>query len=68
MDGRRLLVNFIEGRTTQAEFARVIRCSEPHLSLILKGDRRPSLDLAKRINDATGGAVPIDAFAVEAAP
>lgn len=60
-----MLADFIKGRTTQAEFARQVRCSQAHLSLILKGDRGPSINLAKRIREATGGAVPAEAFADE---
>lgn len=67
MDGKQMLADYIKGRTTQAQFARTIGCSEPHLSLILKGDRGPSINLAKRIREATGGAVPAEAFADDAA-
>jgi len=47
---------------SQAEFARSIKCSESHLSLIVAGKREPSLALAKRISDRTGGSVPLDAL------
>lgn len=58
-DGRALLAQFISRTTTQAAFARRVRCSEPHLSLILKGKRGVSLKLAKRISDATEGEIPV---------
>lgn len=47
---------------TQAKFAADSGCSEPHLSLILKGERGVSMKLAKRLSDATGGEVRIEDF------
>lgn len=61
-DGRALLAEFIRNRTTQAKFARLVRCSESHLSLVLKGKKGVSFGLAKRISAATGGEVPVDAL------
>jgi transcriptional regulator with XRE-family HTH domain len=66
-DGRAMLADFIHKRTTQAKFAREVRCSESHLSLILKGERGISLGLAKRISEATGGEIPVDKLPHEAA-
>jgi transcriptional regulator with XRE-family HTH domain len=60
-DGRAMLAEFIRSRKiTQAQFAREVGCSESHLSLVLKGFRGISFGLAKRISNATGGAVPVD--------
>ena len=50
---------------TQAKLAASAECSEPHLSLVLKGVRGVSMQLAKRLSDATGGAVTIEDFLVE---
>lgn len=47
---------------TQARFAAESGCSEPHLSLILKGERGVSMKLAKKFSDATGGEVRIEDF------
>lgn len=52
-DGRALLAAFIRQKMTQAEFARQVRCSDSHLSLVLKGERGMSFGLAKRISEAT---------------
>lgn len=60
------LLKHIVANTQQRQFAREVGCSEPHLSIILSGKKRPSLQLAARMSRATGGAVPIEAF-VEAA-
>jgi transcriptional regulator with XRE-family HTH domain len=38
----------------QVELARLLRCSEPTVSLILKGERLPSRSLARRISKTTG--------------
>jgi len=51
---------------TQARLAADCRCSEGHLSLILKGERGVSMRLAKRLSDATGGEVSIEDFLLEA--
>ena len=53
MDGKDLLADFIKGKS-QAEFARQVRCSEGHLSLILAGKRKASAELALRISAASG--------------
>ncbi len=47
---------------TQAKFAADAGCSAPHLSLILKGERGVSMDLAKRLSDLTGGDVRLEDF------
>lgn len=65
MDGQQSLSQWIDANTTQANFARSVECSQSHLSLVLKGKRGVSLNLAKRISQATGGAVPIDALVKE---
>ena len=67
VDGRKLLAEFIRPRMTQAQFAKDVGCSESHLSLVLKGERGVSLGLAKRISEATAGAIPVEALPHEAA-
>ncbi|MBC7156376.1 MAG: helix-turn-helix transcriptional regulator [Rhodobacteraceae bacterium] len=52
---------------SQREWAARFGVSEPYLSDLLRGNRRPSLDLACRIERATGGAVPALSW-VPAAP
>jgi len=47
---------------TQAAWAAQIGISRGHLNDILHGNRRPSLDLALKIEIATGGAVPVQAW------
>lgn len=55
MDGIDRLADFISRETaSQAQFARNVRCSEPHLSLILARKRGLSVPLAKRMSDASG--------------
>lgn len=68
MDGKQLLADFIAANGTQSQFAREVGCSEPHLSLVLKGERGVSLKLAGRIDRRTGGAVPTDAWVLEEVP
>lgn len=65
MDGRQAIAAYIKAGTTQAKLAREVGCSEPHLSLILKGKRGLSLTLAKRLSQVTG--VPIESLVLEAA-
>jgi DNA-binding transcriptional regulator YdaS (Cro superfamily) len=62
MDGRKKLITYIQANTTQAAFACAVGCSEPHLSLVLKGERGVSWPLAKRISKATDGAVTVHAL------
>ena len=50
---------------TQAKLAADCRCSESHLSLILKGERGVSMKLAKKLSDATGGKVSIEDFLLD---
>jgi antitoxin component HigA of HigAB toxin-antitoxin module len=55
MDGLARLAEHIDGLDgKQAAFAKVVECSEPHLSLILSGKRGLSLELAARIERASG--------------
>jgi transcriptional regulator with XRE-family HTH domain len=61
MDARRKpLADYIEGRTTQAKFAKDVRCSESHLSLILQGKRNASLRMARRIIENAKGVIPLE--------
>jgi transcriptional regulator with XRE-family HTH domain len=62
MDGRRLLARYIRENTSQAEFARDVKCSQTHLTLVLQGKRGVSVPLAKRMSAATGGTVPVNAL------
>lgn len=57
--GLELLLEYIQQRTTQRKFARLVGCGESHLSLILAGRNAISFGLAKRISAATGGYVPL---------
>ena len=43
---------------TRSEFAKTVGISAPYLSEILSGAKRPSLNLAFRIEEITGGEVP----------
>lgn len=52
---------------TRIEFARRIEISESFLSQILSKARRPSLDVAVRIEIATAGAVPASALLIKEA-
>jgi transcriptional regulator with XRE-family HTH domain len=56
------LSEFIGQNTTRAKFAEAVGCSEGHLSLLLAGKRRPSLDLANRIQRHTNEAVPMSGW------
>jgi plasmid maintenance system antidote protein VapI len=56
------LAKFIRERTTQAQFARDVKCSQTHVTLVLQGKRGVSVPLAKRISAATGGTVPVHAL------
>lgn len=44
--------------TKQAELAERLGIKPAHMSLIVSGDRRPSLDIAVGIERETGGKVP----------
>lgn len=62
MDSTHPLRDWITANTTQAKFARLVECSEPHLSDVLSWKKDPSLDLADRMSAATGRTVPVAAF------
>ena len=49
---------------SQAQFAKMSGCSEGHLSQIIAGKRGVSLKTARKISDATGGAVKVDDFPI----
>jgi len=52
------LVDFLKKERLRAiDFAKVIGCHQSHVSLIVHGRRRPSPELALRIEQATGGLV-----------
>ncbi len=46
----------------QRELAEAFGISRPHLSLLLAGKKRPSLELAVRIEQMTDGAVPVTSW------
>lgn len=48
----------VQTRTKQAELAKRVGVSCGYMSELVKGDKTPGLELAVRIEDATGGAVP----------
>jgi hypothetical protein len=56
------LAAWIAQHTNQAKFAADARCSASHLSLVLQGKRGVSLKLAKRLSEATDGAVRVEDF------
>ena len=68
MDGRQQLSDWIARHTKPASFARAVGISHAHLHLVLKGERGVSLSVAKRIRDATRGAIPMDALVSEEMP
>lgn len=47
----------VDEGTTQRKFAALVNVSPSHLSEILSGAKTPSLKVAVRIAEATGGAV-----------
>lgn len=51
------LASWIDANTSQAQFSRELAISESHLSNLLKGNKRASLDLVERIVKLTAGAV-----------
>lgn len=52
-----LTANWRSQGKSDADFADAVGCSGPHLSLILKGKARPSLELAVQIENFTAGAI-----------
>ena len=52
---------YLEGRTAR-ELARAVGVSEAHISRLRHGKQTPSLSLARRIKQATDGAVDYDAW------
>jgi transcriptional regulator with XRE-family HTH domain len=44
---------------TRADVAERLGISRPHVDFICRGDRRPSLELALKIEALTDGAVPV---------
>lgn len=63
-DGREQLADFLKDRK-QSEFAKRVRCSPSHLSLILSKKRGMSYGLAKRVSAATG--ISVDSLMSEVA-
>ena len=47
---------------TRDEAARLLDITRPHIDRLCRGDRRPSLPLALKIERVTDGAVPVDAW------
>ena len=47
-------------RLTHSQFAEKVRVSQPHIANILSGKRRPSIELAKRIEIETDKEVMLD--------
>ena len=56
---------FLEDKA-RGEFAKEIGISAPYLSQLANGTRTPSLRVAKKIEDATAGSVPVSAWASSA--
>lgn len=61
-EGRDLLVEFLEGWYSQREFAIELGVTPEMVNHILRGRRRPSLDLAFRIAELSDGYVPVSAW------
>lgn len=59
-DRRKPLADYIAGHSSQAQFARDVGCSEPHLSQILANKRNASPKMARRILEAAGPVVPLE--------
>lgn len=58
------LSDFIrDAQMTRSQFAERVGISAPYLSQIMSGSRRPSIDVAFRIAEATRNSVPVDAWA-----
>jgi transcriptional regulator with XRE-family HTH domain len=55
------LNDYLKGRTAR-DLARDVGVSEAHMSDLRHGKRTPSLSLARRIKQATDGAVDYDAW------
>lgn len=62
MDEAHPLEAWIERNATRTEFARDVECSGSHLTNIIAGRRRPSIDLLARIIRRTRGEIDVDAF------
>jgi len=60
--GSCLLGHFLAGCRSQAQFAREIGVTAEAVNHLLHGRRRPSLDLAFRIAEASAGQVPVSAW------
>lgn len=56
------LAKWIEQHSTPADFARDVGCTRSHISNIILGHKRPSLDLLARIEKRTRGRVGLSAF------
>ena len=54
-----------ETNTSQAKLSEALGISRGHMSLLVSGERKPSLDLAVAIERATGGAVPVSSWATD---
>jgi len=55
------LNDYLKGRTAR-NLARTVGVSEAHMSRLRHGEQTPSLALARRIKEATAGAVDYDAW------
>lgn len=51
--------------TTQAQLATDLKISKAYASMLARGERQPSLDVAFRIARRTSGAVPLEALLKE---
>lgn len=51
------LAAWIDANTTRGQFAKDVGCSESHLSNVLSGKKRASIELAEAIVRRTGGAM-----------
>lgn len=65
MSDEHRLAKWIDERMPRARFAELAETSESHLSLVLKGKRGVSLDLAARIESLTAGEFPASLLLAE---
>ena len=57
------LNDYLRGRKAR-DLARAVGVSEAHMSRLRHGEQTPSLSLARRIKQATGGVVDYDAWGI----
>jgi plasmid maintenance system antidote protein VapI len=64
----RLARHLATAKLEQKDFAEAVEIGPDFLSHLLRGRKRPSLDTAVRIEEASDGAVPTKSWTIEAEP